>query len=51
MNARTGQSQCCDVCGDEECRTVEIDGETLEAIPAELIVKAGLIAAAEIIGN
>jgi len=45
VNAKTGSSLCCDVCGDEECRTVEIDGEALETVPAELIVRAGLVAA------
>jgi len=44
IEAKTGKSQCCDVCGDEECRTVEAGGESYEAIPAEVIVKAGLIA-------
>lgn len=42
IGAKTGQSQCCDVCGDEQCRTVETGGESLETIPTELIVKAGL---------
>lgn len=49
IEARTGQSQCCDVCGDEECRTVDVGGESYETIPAEMIVKAGLIAGARII--
>jgi len=47
INAKTGHSQCCDVCGDEECRTVEIKGETFETIPAEIIVRAGLKIAAD----
>lgn len=42
IDAETGQSQCCDICGDEECRTVEVKGGKYETIPAELIVKAGL---------
>lgn len=42
LGAATGQSQCCEVCGDEECRTIEIDDQILEVIPVELIVKAGL---------
>lgn len=42
IDAKTGQSQCCDVCGDEECRTVEISGQTHETILAEMIVRAGL---------
>ena len=45
ISARTGQSQCCDECGNEECRTIEADGSSLEVIPTDLIVKAGLIAA------
>ncbi len=32
-------------CGDHECRTVEVGGETYEAIPEQLLVRAGLIAA------
>jgi len=48
IGAGTGQSQCCDVCGDEECRTVEIKGKSYETIPAEIIVRAGLIEAAEL---
>ncbi len=49
IEAKTGQNQCCDVCGDEECRTVEVNGESYETIPAELILKAGLVAGAKII--
>jgi len=45
IGGRVGQSPCCDVCGSSECRTIEIGGETFEAIPAYLIVKAGLNAA------
>lgn len=48
IGAKTGQSQCCDVCGDEECRTVEINGQTHETIPAGIIVKAGLKVAADL---
>lgn len=44
LGGASGQSPCCDVCGDEECRTVEVAGESYEAIPAALIVKAGLLA-------
>jgi hypothetical protein len=46
LGARTGQSKCCETCGDAECRTVEYAGDTHEAIPAELVVRAGLTAAA-----
>lgn len=41
IGAKTKQSQCCDVCGDEECRTVEIGGISHETIPVEIIVEAG----------
>lgn len=42
----TGQSQCCDACGDSQCRTLEVGSETYEAVPEGLILKAGLLAAA-----
>lgn len=42
LDAKTGHSKCCDVCGDEECRTIEAGGTNYETIPAELIVEAGL---------
>jgi len=48
LGARTGQSKCCETCGDAECRTVEYADETHEAIPADLIVRAGLVAAARL---
>jgi len=48
VKAKTGQSLCCDVCGDEECRTIEAGGESLEIVPAELIIKAGMAAALEL---
>ena len=46
LSASVSSSPCCDFCGDSECRTIELDSEVFEAIPAELILKAGLIAAA-----
>jgi hypothetical protein len=48
LGAATGQSRCCEVCGDAECRTVEYADQTHETVPAELIVKAGFLAAAQI---
>lgn len=47
LDGSTGQSQCCGPCGDAECRTVTVDGVTHEAIPEDLIIRAGLLAAAE----
>ncbi len=49
LGAMTGKSRCCDVCGDEECRTVEVGSQVYDVIPASMIIKAGLIAAAEIL--
>lgn len=49
LSASSGQSRCCSTCGDADCRTVTVDGETYEAIPAELIVKAGLMAGAGLV--
>ncbi|MGT2490314.1 DUF2703 domain-containing protein [Cupriavidus basilensis] len=40
-----GSSPCCSVCGDSECRTVDVGGTSYEVVPEELMVKAGLIAA------
>ena len=48
VGAKTGQSKCCETCGEAECRTVEYADETHEAIPADLIVRAGLVAAARL---
>ncbi len=48
---RAGQSPCCDVCGPSECRTVEVDGKVYEVISADLIIKAGLVAASLLMGT
>ncbi len=45
LPARIGQSQCCGPCGDNTCRTLELTDRIYETIPAELIVRAGLLAA------
>ena len=42
LSAQTGKSPCCSACGDNECRTVEVEDQVYETIPAELIVKASL---------
>ena len=53
LGANAGQSPCSTCppgfCEDVECRTIEIEGRVYEAIPAESIVKAGLLAASEIV--
>jgi anti-sigma factor RsiW len=49
LGARAASSPCCDACGDSECRTVCAGGQTYEAIPASLIIRAGLLAAGELL--
>lgn len=46
-----GQSPCCDICVSSECRTVTVEGEIYETIPAELIVRAGLLATSKLIST
>lgn len=42
---------CCAELDDEvECRTVEVKGQVYETIPADLIIKAGLLAASKLYG-
>lgn len=49
LSATSGKSQCCSACGDSDCRTLSVEGNTYEAIPTELIVQAGLLASAQIL--
>ena len=49
IGATTGRSPCCDVCGPTNCRTIKIKSKTYETIPTEFILKAGLMAAADLI--
>jgi hypothetical protein len=53
LGAKTGKSDCgfcySAIGGKVECRTVVIDGQTYESIPAKLIVKAGLLAGADLL--
>jgi hypothetical protein len=49
VGANVSGSQCCSVCGNSNCRTLQVDGESYEAVPATLIVKAGLAAASTVI--
>lgn len=48
IGATVGQSRCCNVCGDSECRTLSIDKNMFETIPEGLIIRACLLAAAEL---
>ena len=47
LGASIGASPCCSVCGDAQCRTLECNHQSYEAIPSQLIIKAGLLAAAQ----
>ena len=49
LEGKVGSSRCCSVCGESECRTVEVGGTTYEAIPENLILKAALIASADLL--
>ena len=49
LDGTVGSSRCCSVCGDSECRTVEVRGTTFEAIPEAFILKASLLAASELL--
>ena len=51
LGATTGQSECCDVCGPNDCRTVDVAGESHAVVPAELIVKAGLLAVEQLLSK
>ncbi|WP_346927501.1 DUF2703 domain-containing protein [uncultured Arthrobacter sp.] len=51
LGATVGSSRCCSVCGDNDCRTVQIRGTTFEAIPEKLILQAALAAASELLGE
>ena len=44
LGGQTGGSRCCSVCGDSDCRTVEVGGVSFESIPERLILKAALLA-------
>lgn len=49
LGAKVGSSRCCSVCGESECRTVEVVGMTFEAIPEKLFLTAALIASAHVL--
>ena len=50
LGASTGSSVCCSACGGAECRTVDLPGQSYEAIPENLILQAALLAAAREVG-
>jgi Domain of unknown function (DUF2703) len=50
LGAEVGRSPCTGACGRHECRALYINGRRYEIVPEELLVKAGLIAAARLLG-
>ena len=49
IGGKVNKSPCCDVCAPFECRTVGVGGEIYEVIPADVLVKAGLLAASQLV--
>jgi hypothetical protein len=49
LGASAGSSQCCSVCGDAPCRTLELDGTVFEEVPEKMILRAAILAVADII--
>ncbi|GAB3359505.1 MULTISPECIES: DUF2703 domain-containing protein [Giesbergeria] len=50
LGAATGQSNCCAACEGAPCRTLELAGQSYEAVPEAVIVQAALLAAAAMLG-
>ena len=46
LGGQTGSSRCCNECGDNDCRTIEVGGQSYEVIPEALLMRAAVIAAA-----
>lgn len=51
LGASVGSSRCCSVCGESECRTLEVGGASFEAIPEKLVLRAALIASSELVDS
>ena len=51
LGGQVESSSCCSVCGDAECRTIELGSESFEVIPSELILQAALLAASRLLGQ
>ena len=51
LGADVGMSRCCSVCGDSDCRTLEVDGRSYETIPEAQFIQAGLMAASRMIAT
>lgn len=48
IGATVASSRCCSVCGESNCRTVEVKGTTFEVIPEQLFLKAALLASSQL---
>ena len=42
IEAKVGASRCTSVCGDSDCRTVEVNGKSLEVVLQDVLIKAAL---------
>lgn len=51
LGASVGMSPCCSVCGDSDCRTIEVGGRTYETIPQEQLIQAGLMAGSQMMAS
>ncbi|HAT4454851.1 TPA: DUF2703 domain-containing protein [Legionella pneumophila] len=51
LGANVGMNRCCSVCGESDCRTLEVGGCSYETIPEEQFIKAGLMAASQMIAS
>lgn len=49
IGASNGESACCGVCEDLNCRTVEVNGTVYNEIPTNMIIRAALIAASRML--
>jgi len=49
LGGRVGASRCCSVCGESQCRTIEVGGTEFEAIPENLFLKAALVAVSHLL--
>ena len=50
IQTETGKGKCCDVCGDNKCRTLIFEENVYEDVPVKLITR-GILKAAGVIFN
>lgn len=51
LHAEVDKSNCCGPCGESQCRTISFGDSEYEITPRKLILKAALLAAAELVGS